>query len=62
MSEEKKKKVQAGTPLHAAGGETMRQDACGGFGSGSVPFVHSFPAKALMLILENQVHEIFVPL
>lgn len=25
-----KKKDQAGTPLHTAGGETMREDACGG--------------------------------
>lgn len=37
----REKKAQAGTPLHAAGGETMRQDAWGGFGPGSVPSLHS---------------------
>lgn len=51
---ERKKKYQAETSLPTEGGETMRQDACGGFGPGSVPSFHSFPAKSLKLIIENQ--------
>lgn len=53
------KKDQAGTPLHAAGGETMREDACGGADAVFFPSERSFAAEVLKFIPVNKLHEAF---
>lgn len=53
------KKDQAGTPLHAAGGEAMREDACGGADAVFFPSERSIPAKVLKFIPVNKLHEVF---
>lgn len=58
----KKEKDQAGTPLHAAGGGMMREDACGGADTVFFPSERSFPAEVLKFIPVNKLHEVcFVP-